>query len=460
MFKRKKRQTAVKGRSSAMLISIIIHALIFFIAGTFVAVEVIQRSETKFQGKQIVRPKMQLKKLQVPVKIEKKIKKQAPKLGQRVTATARVKTKSTDFAMPELSGFGGGSAGVDLSGASLGGSLGFATTQLNVFGLKSTGEKILFILDTNRNMLIDEIGGIPAYKIIKDELLNLIETLPPTALFNVIVFDHTDARAFSRELSPASDANIQKLKAWIGPLNSDKARFGLSTLGSRGISIDFEPLAPIPNIQRGWPAGLTYAVKNGVESVYWLGTDDFLQWIHKDLYAEAKRGRPISDPTGMPPEFRGVDWDAYGGKERWDKLVAEARKKFDEENARRRAAGQPLRVIPGHGGEHALVNIYFPSAPQPVRKDQAVRYNYDAKDVVEYVEAMQKKYSSDRRSATIGLQQKRMSLNVIHFVPKSSTTGNVRFTLPRLQNAATRLHGDYLQIKGMEAIESSATARR
>lgn len=460
-FKRKKKQTAVKGRSSAMLVSIIIHALIFFIAGTFVAVEVIQRSETKFQGKQIVRPKMKLKKLHVPVKIEKKVRQQAPKLSQRVTATARVNTKSTNFKMPEIGGFGGGSIGVDLSGASLGGSLGFATTQLNVFGLKSTGEKILFILDTSRNMLIDEIGGIPAYKIIKDELINLIEGLPPTALFNVIIFDHTDARAFSRDLSQASDANIQKLKKWIKPLNSSKSRFGFSTLASPGISVQFEPLPPIPNIQRGWPAGLTYAVKKGVESIYWLGTDDDIREIIKDLYEDAKRGKPLPHPSGIPQEMRGYDYESYGGKERWDEIVAEARQKFNEENARRRAAGQSLRVIAGHGGEFALVRMYFPSTPIPQRISAGKMYHYDSQDVVEYVENLQNKYrNTDRRSASIGLKKKDLSLNVIHFVPKS--VGEVQFNRPlnRLRDAARKLNGDYLRIEGREAIESAATAGR
>lgn len=44
--------------------------------------------------------------------------------------------------------------------------------SINVFGLKSTGEKLVFLLDTNNGMLVDEVGGIPAYTIIKKELLD------------------------------------------------------------------------------------------------------------------------------------------------------------------------------------------------------------------------------------------------------------------------------------------------
>lgn len=455
LLNRKPAQTAVKGRSPALIITIAIHAILLLIAGTFVAVTVVQRSETKFEGKQIVHPKMKLKKLQVPVKIEQQVKRQTPSLSQRVTANTRISTKSTDFKMPEVAGFGTGS-GVDLSGAALGGSLGFASTQINVFGLKSSGEKILFVLDTNRNMLIDEIGGIPAYKIIKDELTSLISRLPPTALFNVVVFDDTQSRAFSKDLSTASPDNIEKLKQWLAPLNSDKARFGLATLPSPGTTLAYEPIAPIANNQHGWPAAFSYAVRTGVDNIYWLGTSDHMRRIHRDLYNDVKRGKPLSDPTGIPPEFRGTDYGPAGGKEKWDKLVADARKRFDEENTRRRAAGQPVRVIPSHGGEPALVQMYFEGASMPQRKDASVGYEYTADDVVEYIEALQKKYAgSDRRSIGIGLQTKPLSVNVIHFVPKNVEARS----LIRLDTVARRMNGSYLRVQGMEAIRSSATAR-
>lgn len=458
LFKRKPAQTVIKGRSPALIITLAVHAILLLMAGAFVAVTVVQRSETKFEGKQIVHPKMKLKKLQVPVKIEQHIKRQAPSLSQRVTANTRMNTKSADFKMPEVAGFGAGT-GVDLSGVSLGGSLGFASTQINVFGLKSSGEKILFILDTSRNMLIDEIGGIPAYKIIKDELTGLISRLPPTALFNVVVFDRdTAARAFSPELGLASQVNVEKLQAWLAPLNSDLARIGIETLSSPGTPLKFEPIAPIANNQDGWLAALSYAIQKGADNVYWLGTDDTMRPIHQDLYNDVKCGRTLSDPTGIPPKFRGVDYDNCGGKEAWDKKVVEARKRFNAENDQRRAAGQPLRVISTGGGNYALVLMYFAGAAIPAQKIDVlnVRYEYTPNDVVEYIEALQKKYAgNDRRSVAIGLQAKPLSFNVIHFVPK-----NKEFSpLLRLDAVSRKMNGNYLRVEGMDAIRSSATSR-
>jgi hypothetical protein len=461
-FNRKK-PTAVKGRPSALIISILVHAVVFLVAGTFVAVTVVQRSEPKFEGKQIVRPKMKLKKLQVPVKIEKKMKQQAPKLSQRVTANTRVQTKAVDFKMPEIAGFGGG-VNIDLSGAGLGGgSLAFATPQINVFGLKSSGEKILFILDTNRNMLIDEIGGIPAYKIIKDELTSLISRLPPTSLFNVVVFDNMTARAFSKELSQASDENIKRLDAWLAPLNRDKTRFGVSTLAFPGTTLEFEPLAPIANIQRGWPAALSYGLQKGVDNIYWLGTDDYMREIITELYNDVKRGKPLEYPSGISPEYQGYDYQAYGGKEKWDKLVADAREKLNEENERRKKAGQPIRVVPNHGGDPALVNMYFEGVPIPQRKAAGHLYYYKGDDVLSYIKAMQKKYAAqDYRSASIGLKQKKLSFNVIHFVPKVPPSNSFISigNLGRLDMVARQMNGQYLKIEGMDAIQSSATARK
>lgn len=57
MFKIRK-QTVVKGSSVALLVTVAVHVILLFAAGAFVAMKVMERAETKFEGKQIVRPKM------------------------------------------------------------------------------------------------------------------------------------------------------------------------------------------------------------------------------------------------------------------------------------------------------------------------------------------------------------------------------------------------------------------
>ena len=59
-------------KSSAAVVSIGVHALLLVLALSFVAVTVIQKEEKKFEAKQVTRPKMPIKKLQVPVNVKKK----------------------------------------------------------------------------------------------------------------------------------------------------------------------------------------------------------------------------------------------------------------------------------------------------------------------------------------------------------------------------------------------------
>lgn len=93
----------IKGRSTAVLVSIGIHAALIIGAGTFVVFTVIQQKEAKFvPPEKLNRPKMKLKKLRVKVKQSSKPKR----------STSRISTKTTsvmpDIQLPEMTGLGGG----------------------------------------------------------------------------------------------------------------------------------------------------------------------------------------------------------------------------------------------------------------------------------------------------------------------------------------------------------------
>jgi hypothetical protein len=457
---KKKKQTAVKGASSALIVSIAVHVLLLFAAGAFVAVSVIQRSETKFQGKQIVRPKMQLKKLQVPVKVEQKVRQQAPALNQRVTAPPKLTTKAVDFKMPEMSGFG---SGVNITGGGFRGSLGFATTQLNVFGLKSRGEKVVFILSTDDEMLTDDIGGIPAYTIIKQELINLIGSLPPTTLFNVVVYSGWNGVAFSGELSSASDANVKQLKAWLDPLNADKKKYGLQTLASKGHPVSFEPMGPIYNKQTGWLAGFSYALQKGADSIYWLtrsGGPVDMSLDHWTQCEEAGAVVPFEQPeqpekTDKPEALemspkQQKEWDE------WNELVEKAKQKLKEDNEARLAKGKPVRVLKFGYQNVGLVQAYFPGEKPPEGQKRSnvkipPKKRYSAREVLDYINAMSAHYGKkDRREMKIGLSDKEVSVNIVQFVPKDQPPPKFK---PWLESFGPEVDG-YKQIQGLEEIQS------
>ena len=128
-------------KSSAALVSLGIHAVLVVIALSFVAVTVIQKEEAKFEAKPVNRPKMQLKKLQVPVNVKKKSTKK-PKLRKRIVVKPRMNQTMPDIKMPEITGVKGGLGGGVAGGIGAGGGLGFSMPEIEIFGVKGKGEKI------------------------------------------------------------------------------------------------------------------------------------------------------------------------------------------------------------------------------------------------------------------------------------------------------------------------------
>ena len=115
-----------KGAPSGLVISLIIHAAAFMLAGLLVVFNVVNKEEKKFvPPKPVERPKMKLKKPKVKVKKNAK-----PKSSNRIV-TKVTKANMPDIQLPEMSGMGDGLAGgvgggfdlvPDLSGISVFGS--------------------------------------------------------------------------------------------------------------------------------------------------------------------------------------------------------------------------------------------------------------------------------------------------------------------------------------------------
>jgi hypothetical protein len=218
-------------KSSAMVVSLVIHAIILLVAVSFVAVKIIVKDEQKFEVKKVSRPKIQLKKLQVPVKM--KAKRPKPKLRKRLVSTPKLDRKVPVFKMPEISGVKGGlgSAGDDGLGGS--GGIGFMMPEIEMFGVKSHGEKIFLILDASPNMMKDEMGGMTAYTLIKNELIKLVGGLNPTVLFNVAVFEGGSTYVLFPQLVGASPARVGEMKAWLDPLNKVSTGIGDKDFGAK-----------------------------------------------------------------------------------------------------------------------------------------------------------------------------------------------------------------------------------
>jgi len=106
----KKNQKVVKGMPSAVVLSILIHAALFFLAGLLVVFTVVKKEEQKFvPPKAVERPKMKLRKPKVKVKKSAK-----PKPTTRIVTKVR-RASMPDIQLPEMSGLGENLGG-DLGG--------------------------------------------------------------------------------------------------------------------------------------------------------------------------------------------------------------------------------------------------------------------------------------------------------------------------------------------------------
>lgn len=101
-----KSKSVVKGAPSGFVISLMVHAAAFMLAGLLVVFTVHKKEEKKFEPpKPVERPKMKLKKPKVKVKKSAK-----PKASQRIVTKVQ-KANMPDIELPEMSGIGEGFAG-------------------------------------------------------------------------------------------------------------------------------------------------------------------------------------------------------------------------------------------------------------------------------------------------------------------------------------------------------------
>lgn len=104
--KTKKSEKIVKGMPSAVLLSILIHAALFVLAGLLVVFTVTKINEPEFEApKAVERPKMKLRKPKVQLKKNAK-----PKSTTRIVTKAN-RDSMPDMQLPEMSGMGTGLGG-------------------------------------------------------------------------------------------------------------------------------------------------------------------------------------------------------------------------------------------------------------------------------------------------------------------------------------------------------------
>ncbi|RKX45533.1 MAG: hypothetical protein DRP64_04540, partial [Verrucomicrobia bacterium] len=281
---------------------------------------------------------------------------------------------------------------------------------------------------------------IAGYTLIKDELVRILDGLPPTTLFNIAVFDVRNTFTLFPGMVPANNANVGKVGTWLDPLNQVKSgmkadQFGPKTLGSGGhrVSEDFKTGKIKKN--KSWYTPCAEAMKQQADAVFLLTS----------IYGWQRDGGkriPMSESV----------------QRKWDESYQKALKLLDEDNRERLAKGEGPRVI-DRKSEWEMNKAYFPDIEFPRHTEE---YWYTPRNFKEAFATIRKKYAPAATQATSGIVKKNrkngFALNVVQFMPdKDAGEFQHRYdrSIPKYQALVNRLDGDHRTIKGMEGIKSS-----
>lgn len=314
--------------AEAAVLSIAIHLLLVFCAGSMVIWRVTREKEAAFKSENIERPEPEDRAVQLPVKIDEFQRNGAkPKMANRIVSAAERPFALPTTGLPEMKFEAAGSVAdlLSLSSHSMPSGLDLGVTGVNFFGTRSSGEKIVFILDASKQMMEDAKGGYYTYKFAKDKIHELVDAMPAATLFNVLVYNDTKVDMFRPQPVPATQANRDALKEWLAPINSDPLNVGQVAGKYRSA---FEYPSEIGGGARHWLQAVQAAMEQTADNIFVL-CGGFGRYPVRQSGAA-----PVRDESKMA-EYRA-------------KLKAvneKATEAFNAENAARAAKGLPPKIV-------------------------------------------------------------------------------------------------------------------
>ncbi len=409
-----------------IIISVVLHGVALLVLGGITIYQYIQPPEPELEAPPVAE-RQEPERLQQQVRMQQQ-QRQSTRPTQRITVTniSDLNMPTLDIDLPQVGtrvGVGaagrGGQAGGALRGTLGSGGIDFNRSAVNFFGIRSQGERIMFIIDASRLMMLDVRGGMPAYNLIKQEIVRQVEGLSPGTLFNVMFYSSSSIQAFSTNMMPATTANKEALAKWIDPINKEFARVGRL---SGNVNIQNTEIDPMKNEISHWPRAVQVAMEQGCDAIFlmtsWWG------WYRRGM-----------DEAELARWYRSRGW---GDKEEaaWVDAVAKAREWLNKENEARRKRGQPERVI-GSIGE--ITRERFPD----VRTKPAPSWSRD--EVLSHLQ--------NASSTIFPTPRDRPPFNVVLFLgADEKAQGNS--TVDAFQNVARRLRGRFNVLQGLPALQN------
>jgi hypothetical protein len=333
--------------AQAAAVSILLHVLLIAVAGSIVAVRYVQKRNAELNV--VMRePKLERRQLQLPQKNER-VRRTArrPKI-----ITTRADASATAFSVPDLGDMGEQStqkfdapfARSSRDFRSLSSAIGVGAPQFKFLGVRAEGEKVIFVLDASELMLTAESGGKTACDYIKGQLDKVLEDLPSSVLFNVLLYDGETVAAFRPGMVPVIGQNRSELTEWIQPYLGGEAPGGLSAEQNTYVpEVRYE--TAVGDEAREWALALQAALEQRPDTVFVVGRS----WGRHSISRE--KGKRLVDFT-LWQLLSGSGLSSVGGspvlmadRELRDSLIQQAVEAIQDEEELRRLGRDPAGFL-------------------------------------------------------------------------------------------------------------------
>ncbi|MBO5782493.1 MAG: hypothetical protein J6R08_08590 [Opitutales bacterium] len=460
-FKPKQQKNSLFLKVMIVVGAIMTAALI--LAGGIMVTQAILPKETEFEAvpppQNQVEPEKQKRKV-----ITKNVQKRNSSLVKRINVVQpqQINTPQVEISLP--SGMGGegteGFSSIDMSGMANLGKVKIDLPEFDIFGVKGSSDRVLICFDVCSKTMTEEMGALPAFNVVKNEIATLVRGLPATCLFNVMCFDMERGQkhgnlgngieggnvncieVYRQNLVPANASNKSSFESWIKGINQNENEIGLR-------DANYELRFPYVPFNEGftyenhvwqrhgvvyWYMAYQAAIEQGAGVIYFLTThwprpDEF--WVkmtpdqRKKHVEQTKKNAENFEKSGgklVSPEEKG----------KFYAIAREvARKMINAENEKRAQKNIPPMVIRDSWGYAAQKRI--PEAIEAMKKktwdDFAPKFKFKHHtnpSIMAHYEPIFKKVYEER-----GL--KRPTFNMIIMMPKQ---GNPEWQKKYFKNAS------------------------
>ena len=359
------------------------------------------------------------------VRVERQRKKSS-NLTKRIQISnpSRINTPEINVTLPASIMVGGGIS--TTTNIEMKGKFDIMTTSVELFDIRSKTEKVLICIDTGSYLMTEARGGLDTYKVIREDIKNLVNKLPSTVLFNLMAFDTSRGGSvmnfFQSTLVSATNFNKRIAADWIDPLNATLKTIGAGR-NNYTLKFPFLPQPPrspdynpaISNIYRIYQA----ALEQGADTIFilttgWVDWDKIKQpWTDSEIN-RYRRAMENYDKE-VARQRKAAGWTDEKQQE-YDSAVAKARAEgikkardwIKDENERRQKKG--LSLYTGTPEQAMRENKFFvPPKEKPpsikVKKPVAEFKSYGKSGVLKFYEPLFKKvyFEKNMRAPTVNM---------------------------------------------------------